>query len=90
MIDWNILTGDNIKSIASAAPTTVPDLDALGILGEKKLEEYGSRIVKAINKYVEDEGLEGCLVQRPAKRPKVASSKDDGNPVDSDVIEINE
>jgi hypothetical protein len=68
---------------------TIQDLDALGILGEKKLEEYGGRVVKAIKKYVEDEGLENHLVQRPAKRSKLmGGSSEDGEPSDSVVIEI--
>ena len=38
---------------------TVEELGALGVLGEQKLEEYGSRLVNTIKKFVADEGLEG-------------------------------
>jgi hypothetical protein len=62
--DWNILTGDDVKTIASNAPTTIDDLKALGILGEKKMEEYGARIVKPIKIFVEKEGLEDQLLER--------------------------
>merc|ERR1712194_849823 len=55
---WNILTGEDVKTIASNAPTTIDDLRALGILGEKKLEEYGARIVKPIKTFVDKEGFE--------------------------------
>jgi len=36
-------------------------LKALGILGEKKLAEYGGRIIKPIKNFVEKQGLEGRL-----------------------------
>ena len=62
--DWNILTGEDVKTIASDAPTSLDELKALGILGEKKLEEYGARIVKPIKRYVEKEGLEDQLLER--------------------------
>ena len=54
-------------------PTTVEELDALGVLGEQKLEEYGSRLVKTLKKFVADEGLEGHLKKRP-KRSKLSGT----------------
>lgn len=67
---WNILSTQSIKAIASSAPTTVEDLTALGVLGEKQIEEYGARIVKPIKKYVMDNKLEDLISSRPRKRPK--------------------
>ena len=85
--DWNILTGEDIKTIASNAPTTVNDLKALGILGEKKLEEYGARIVKPITRYVEKEGLEGQLGNRHQVKSSRANKTTDAA-LSDEIIEI--
>mmetsp|Transcript_12438 Transcript_12438/g.21777 ORF Transcript_12438/g.21777 Transcript_12438/m.21777 type:complete len:172 (+) Transcript_12438:2-517(+) len=70
---WNILSNEEMKAIASQAPITKEEISELGILGDKKLEEYGARIVKAIKLYVEKEDLERQLSRRPAKRRRTAS-----------------
>ncbi len=86
--DWNILTGEDVKTIANNAPTTIEDLKALGILGEKKLEEYGSRIVKPIKLFVEKEGLEDQL-QRQRRNAGMSSGKNSSrNKTSEEVIEI--
>lgn len=83
---WHILSGGEVKTIASNAPTTVDDLKTIGILSEKKLEEYGARIVKPIKMYVKNEGLEDQVaLKRPAK-PFKESSKTDSK----QIIEIND
>ena len=46
---------------------TVEELGALGVLGEQKLEEYGSRRVNTIKKFVADEGLEGHWKKWPKR-----------------------
>ncbi len=88
--DWNILTGEDVKTIANNAPTTIDDLKALGILGEKKLEEYGARIVKPIKRFVEKEGLENQLSLQRKKAGKSSSSKGSKSNANSseEVIEI--
>ena len=63
-IDWHILSGGEVKAIASHAPMTVDELKAIGILSEKKLEEYGARIVKPIKMYVKKEGLEEQVARK--------------------------
>jgi hypothetical protein len=68
--DWHILQKREIDIIAMNAPTSVDELTSLGILGDKKVEEYGPRIVKPIRIYVEREGLEGYLAKGRAKRLK--------------------
>lgn len=51
-------------------PTTKEELAALGGLGEKILEEYGSRIIRQINCFVEKENLSEYVKKRPVKRAK--------------------
>ena len=84
--DWNILTGEDIKTIASHAPTTLDNLKALGILGEKKLEEYGARIVKPIKSHVEKEGLGEQLLQR--KQAMSSNEKRATGKASEEIIEI--
>jgi len=82
---WNILTGEDIKTIASDAPTTIDGLKALGILGEKKLEEYGARIVKPIKTFVDKEGLEFELSR---KMPRNSFKKNHIDSPPEQIIEI--
>ena len=88
--DWNILTGEDIKTIASSAPTSIDELTTLGILGEKKVEEYGARIVKKIKLYVEKEELEHHLAsKRTTKRSKQKNVNNLSKLIDqSTIIEI--
>ena len=67
------MSSEVIKTIASSVPTSIEELGALGVLGEQKLQEYGSRLVRQINKFVEDEGLDGYIKKRP-KRAKLSQS----------------
>ena len=47
-----------IQRIAVSVPRKTEELKDLGILSEQKVAEYGSRIVRQINKFIIDEGLE--------------------------------
>jgi bloom syndrome protein len=72
---WNILNGADIKQIAAQAPTTLEELKSLQLLSDKKVEEYGGRIVKMVNAYVENHDLRSYLAKRPpAKRPRTAQA----------------
>jgi ribonuclease D len=86
--DWHILSPEEVKAIAAHAPMSVEELKALRLIGDKKVEEYGARIVKAIKIYVEREKLEAELVKRPAKRPRTASAAGKKPAPSSTVIEI--
>ena len=72
--DWNIISPETTKIIAAFAPTTEEELESLGVLGESKLKEYGTRLVKVIKKFVEDNNLEKYIQSRPTKRLKVAEA----------------
>jgi hypothetical protein len=69
---------------------SVEELKALRLIGDKKMEEYGARIVKSIKIYVERENLELHLAKRPSKRPKTASEATNKPSSSSTVIEIND
>lgn len=75
------MSNDVIKQIAYAVPTTIDELRTLAVLGEQKVADYGDKVVSAINRFLEVEGLaEFVQSKRPTKRAKtsaatVASSK---------------
>ena len=62
------MSSDAIKRIASAAPTNTKELKALGVLSEQKVREYGSRLVRQVNKFIEDEGLESYVKQKHSNK----------------------
>lgn len=78
MFYWNILSNDAMKSIAAQAPTTIEDLEGIGVLGENIIKEYGERIVKIVASYVAQEGLEEYVALRPAKRAKTGIGSSSG------------
>jgi hypothetical protein len=59
------LSPDAVKSIAYAVPTTFEELFDLGLLSERKLEEYGGRLVRQIEKFVKDESLKEYVYVNP-------------------------
>ena len=63
--DWNILSPVEMRKIVSHVPTTVGKLKSLHILSDKKIEEYGVRMVKMLKSFVEHYSLESHLVQLP-------------------------
>ena len=64
------MSADVTKVIAANAPTTIEDLKALGVLGDKKVEEYGARLVRSVQKFVEGNSLQEYISKRPLKRAK--------------------
>ena len=49
---------------------TKEDLAALGVLGEKRLDEYGDRLIRQISAFVKKENLTEYVNSRPGKRAK--------------------
>jgi ribonuclease D len=68
------MTGKAMSTVASQAPTTLEDLNAVGVLGENVVKEYGERLVKNIKAFVELENLQKYIDRRPPKRPKTDES----------------
>lgn len=52
------------------------ELNALGVLGENVVKEYGERLVKNINSFIATENLKSYIDKRPPKRHKTSDSKD--------------
>jgi ribonuclease D len=68
------MTGKAMSMVASQAPTTLDDLNAVGVLGENVVKEYGERLVKNIKAFVELENLQKFIDRRPPKRPRTDES----------------
>jgi hypothetical protein len=91
LLDWNIMSTDDIKIIADHVPTTVEELTALGVLGENKVAEYGDRIIDAVCRFVASKNLQEFVDQRrPLKRPKTADSASSDSKPSAIVIEIDD
>ena len=89
-LDWNILSGDQAKEIATKAPTNLEEL-AECMLPENFQKEYGDRLLKNINAYIESEKLQSIVEKRRTKKRKrddviVVDEFDDG--IDYAAIEL--
>jgi ribonuclease D len=73
-LDWHILSDPTIKSIAAFAPTTEDELVSMGLLGEQKMKDYGSRLVRKVKQFVEKNGLEDFVANRAGKRTRTDDS----------------
>ena len=83
-IDWNILNGEQTKEIATKVPTNLEEL-AECMLPENFQKEYGDRLLKNINAYIDSEKLHSCIENRPTKKHKRG-----GAPDSQDVIIVDE
>ena len=82
--DWNILNGNQTKEIATKVPTNKEEL-AECMLPENFQKEYGDRLLKNINAYIQSENLKKCIEERQAKKRKTDNASN-GN----DVIVVDE
>jgi bloom syndrome protein len=68
---WNIMSNQAMKAIASAAPTTLKELGEVGVLGAEILKNYGPRLVRIIEAFVQTEDLGSQVASAKAsKRPR--------------------
>ena len=67
--DWNIISVAQTAAIAGHVPMSIDELNAMGILGENIIKEYGDRLIKNIRAFVETENLQQFIDRRPKKRP---------------------
>lgn len=78
---WNIMSNSVMKQCAAQFPTTVEELQALGVLGENVIKEYGGRLLKCIRAFIQQEGLDSLVKQkqqmRPTKKQKTVIVLDD-------------
>lgn len=84
ILDWNILNGNQTKEIATKVPTNLEEL-AECMLPENFQKEYGDRLLKNINAYIQSENLQSCIEERRAKKRKKDSASDS-----NDVIVVDE
>ena len=73
--DWNILNSNQAKEIAAKAPTNKEEL-AECMLPENFQKEYGDRLLKNINAFIQQENLQKCIEDRQAKKRKKDSEED--------------
>ena len=87
---WHIMTNKVIKTVAAQCPTTLEELKAVDGLGEQKFKEYGARLIRIINAFVETENLQEHLAKKrdaqPVKKRKASARQsatvaDKGNKV---------
>ncbi|KAK1735578.1 ATP-dependent DNA helicase, RecQ family [Skeletonema marinoi] len=81
---WNILNGEQTKEIATKVPTNLEEL-AECMLPENFQKEYGDRLLKNINAYIDSEKLHSCIENRPTKKHKRGDAPDS-----QDVIIVDE
>ena len=81
------MSHQHVKSIAYHAPTTVEELEECG-LPENVKKDYGDRLLKNINTYIEMEKLQSYLASRPKKKHKSGSVPVAAAAKAADVIDI--
>lgn len=64
------MSNDAMITIAEQLPLTMDELSDLGVLGENVVKEYGERLVKNINAFVEQNDLRCYANNRQPKRTK--------------------
>ena len=64
------MCNNDMKQVASRLPTTVDELSNLG-LQKKTIKDYGDRLVKFIQSFIEKNNLQDYLDNRPNKKQKL-------------------
>jgi len=70
------MSNNAIASLSHQVPTTNEELSSMGLLGENIVKEYGERLVKSINAFLEQENLKGSIERRSLKRGRIANCSD--------------
>jgi len=66
---WNILSNPKMMNIANEVPTTMEEL-ADCELPQNVIKQYGERLIKNVNAFVEQENLQRYIDVRPKKKQK--------------------
>jgi bloom syndrome protein len=72
---WNIMNQKAMGTIASQIPLSIDELNDLGIIGENVVKEYGERLIKNLNAFIEQNGLEKYVKGKENKRRKLGDAK---------------
>jgi len=67
---WNIMNQHAMVTIASQVPLSIDELNDLAVIGENVVKEYGDRLIKNINAFVEQNQLEKYISGKSRKRQK--------------------
>jgi hypothetical protein len=59
-----------MSAIAEKVPLTIDELTELGVLGENVVKEYGERLIKNINAFIEQNVLQVYVENRDSKNEK--------------------
>ena len=66
---WNILSNPKMMNIANEVPTTMEEL-ADCELPQNVIKQYGERLIKNVNAFIEQENLQRYIDVRPKKKQK--------------------
>ena len=80
-----------MNSIATQVPTTLDELADCD-LPQNVIKQYGERLIKSINAYIEKEKLEQYIENRPKKKPRARvtlASVEESKPILIDVDTTN-
>lgn len=64
---WNIMNNKAMGTIASQVPLTIEELNDLGIIGENVVKEYGDRLIKNLNAFIEQNNLQKYTMNKRRK-----------------------
>jgi superfamily II DNA helicase RecQ len=68
---WNIMNNKAMGTIAAQVPLSIDELIDIGVIGENVVKEYGERLIKNLNAFIEQNGLEKYVKGKENKRRKL-------------------
>jgi len=68
---WNIMNNKAMGTIAAQVPLSIDELNDIGVIGENVVKEYGERLIKNLNAFIEQNGLEKYVKGKENKRRKL-------------------
>lgn len=71
-LDWNIMSNAQMTNVAKQVPTTIEELSDCE-LPQNVIKQYGERLVKNINAYIEQGKLQRYIENRPKKKQKTTN-----------------
>ena len=84
---WNIMSNQGMSTIASKVPLSIEELNELGVLGENVVKEYGDRLIKNLNAFIDQNDLHKYIKVRESKRRKVEKNTPSA-PVTNDSLDV--
>ena len=72
---WNIVSQNEMTKISYRVPLSIEELNDLAVLKEDVVKEYGDRLIKGINAFVEQHNLQKYMSAKPKKQQKSAEDQ---------------